>query len=453
MSKALNYREGKIDNLEKYPVPRGKFFYLSCHTLEPKSSYGSARLFRELTDKWLNCEISFAGLKFDPNVPEPTAEEVAAIPGAEAVVSSADRLKLEVLVRRGSSFIINPDEEKKWSSLSSTSDEFAALKAAHNSRTKDSLAGVIRVAADTPAAAPIALPTQTPDVEDEEEAEGEDKYLTYGSLEECSNANKIVHTVQSDIAGVKVLRSETGKIILFSETDRQLVKGMQLGGFGTGSYVPLTSDAQGLELVFPLGDKTKVQLEESSVKKDSTLNPTMTLYQLLVLIERQFKVTSHKLSYAEVERCVDASGKDAFKVKITKPMMYKFLEDDGTRDESGEAKAKKAKKELTGKAVFRFKKEALNGSSTLSSVFRYRYEKVGQTLKLMKPYVILAKNIKLEAKKPLEASGGGQQQKYFGNSRDGMVSAHDNQVLFYFYVCLENMFKIVWLNSIGGMQC
>ena len=64
---------------------------------------------------------------------------------------------------------------------------------------------------------------------------------------------------------------------------------------------------------------------------------------------------------------------------------------------------------MTGKSVFRYSLDALGKSPFIQSVFRYRFEKIGQTLKLMKPYVVLCQNIKLEAKKPLEAIVLGKQ--------------------------------------------
>ena len=398
-----------MDNLDKYPVPRDSLFYLSCHTLD-RCQFGEARLCREVTDRWLSCELSFAGIKFNPNHPDLTEAEIGSIPGASAVLNSVDTLELDCLVRRGSSFIIHADEEKKWTSLSSTCEEFGALKKNHDIHFKDCLVNIISSpqASEPASAAPTGGASgisAAADEEEEEVAEDGDaqKYLQHESLEALEKTYKIVKSVASEIAGVKILRDEGGKTFLLSETSRQLCRGVQLGGYGTGQYAPVTAESasEGIEFAFPEGDKTKVQVEESSIKKDSTANPTMTLYQLLILLERQFKLSAHKISYAEIARSADDSGRDAFTVKLTRPMMYKFV-DDG-RGESGEALTKKAKKGETAKAIFRFKNEAVEKSSAVRTAFRFRYEKVGQSLKLMKPYVILAKNLKLEAKKPLEA--------------------------------------------------
>lgn len=113
-------------------------------------------------------------------------------------------------------------------------------------------------------------------------------------------------------------------------------------------------------------------------------------------------MNAHKVSYTEVERAADDSGRDTFKVKLTKSMIFKFLDDD--REEGGEAPQKKNKKAVTGKSVFRYTMDALEKSTFIQCVFRFRYEKVGQSLKLMKPYVVLSQNVKLDAKKPVEAS-------------------------------------------------
>lgn len=103
------------------------------------------------------------------------------------------------------------------------------------------------------------------------------------------------------------------------------------------------------------------------------------------------KETAHKISYTGVERAADDSGRNTFKVKLTKSMVFKFLDDD--RDGGGEAPAKRAKKNVTGKSVFRYSLDALAKSEFIQSVFRYRFKKIGQTLKLMKPYVVLCQNI------------------------------------------------------------
>lgn len=373
---------GKIDNLTSYPLPRENLYYLSCHTLD-SSQFGKARVHREVTDQWLACELEHKGLRFNADAPDLTESELASIPGAQSVLSSIDSLKLEVLNRRGTSFVINGDEERKWSSLADTSSEFEELKKHHDSTFKDTLAYVVKIQNVDPRQTTATGGSATsavgpPDAEDgnEEGAAAATEYLEYGSMDEC-------------------------KAILYSETDRQLTRGVQVGGYGTGTYTPSTESSQGVELCYPDGDKTKVQLEESSVKKDSSNNPTMSLYQLLILIERQFKVATHKISYTEVERTADGSGRDTFSVKLSKNMMYKFVEDD--RGETGESATKKTKKDMTGKGIFRFKHAAVQKSDTLSTAFRFRYEKIGQSLKLMKPYVILTKNLKLQAKKPLEA--------------------------------------------------
>eukprot|EP00438_Fugacium_kawagutii_P035976 Skav213290 [mRNA] locus=scaffold2480:66200:67411:+ [translate_table: standard] len=400
----MNYKDGQVENLDNnFPLLKENLFYLSCHTLD-SPSFGKARVCRTLTDKWLNNEMSFAGLKFDACVPGLTDQELKQIPGHEAILESADKLEFEVLVRRGSSFIINPDEDRKWSSLATTSSQFEQLKNNHHSRYKDALASVVKVRGGDDAPAPIAAPA-APAAEDDEEADPQPGDLAkprqFESIDELKASCKVMHEVQSEIAGVKILTCKDGQVILYSETARQLCKGQQLGGFGSGQYVPNADGMPGLPVIFEGGDKTKVQLEESSIRKDSTATPCMTFYQLLILVERTFKVNAHKVSYTEVERAADDSGRDTFCVKLTKPMLFKFVDDD--REEGGEASAKKPKKALTGKSIFRTAVEAVNKSPYIQSVFRFRYEKVGQSLKLMKPYVVCSQNIKLDAKKPLEA--------------------------------------------------
>ena len=345
-SQVTNYRDGSVENLEKFPVQKQNLFYISCHTLD-SSDFGKARVCRMLTDKWLNNEMTYAGLKFDSSVPPLTEQELKQVPGHEAVLQSADKLEFEVLVRRGCSFVINPDEERKWSSLASTSEQFEQLKNTHHGRYKDALASVVKVqgggSGSGGATSGPTNPVQRPEVvEDEDEPDrppnAEDpKPRQFESMEEIKG--NLVHEVQSDIPGVKILTTKSGQVLLCSDTARQLSKGQQLGGFGMGQYIPNADGVQGLPLAYELGDKTKVQVEEASIRKDSTASPVMTLYQLLVLVERTFKVNAHKVSYTEVERMADDSGRDTFRVKLTKPMVFKFLDDD--RDGGGRPQPRK----------------------------------------------------------------------------------------------------------------
>lgn len=205
----MNYKDGQVENLDgNFPVLKDNLFYLSTHALD-SSGFGKARVCRALTDKWLNNEMSFAGLKFDACVPGLSDQELKQIPGHEAILESADKLEFEVLVRRGCSFIINPDEDRKWSSLATTSSQFEQLKNNHHARYKDALASVVKVRGGDSASAPPAATPAPPPVEDDEEADPQPGDLAkprqFESIDELKASCKVVHEVQSDIAGVKIL--------------------------------------------------------------------------------------------------------------------------------------------------------------------------------------------------------------------------------------------------------
>jgi hypothetical protein len=214
----------------------------------------------------------------------------------------------------------------------------------------------------------------------------------------------------SEVAGVEVLRVASGKTYLLATgKDTALPRKTVLGGFGTGSYVPTTDTSPGLVLSFPHGDKTLVQLDESTVKQDSTSMEVMSFYKLLVTLERVKHVTEHKVSYCSVKHTAAGadSTQDGFTITVETAMKYK-LQSIGEPKSAAKKKASEpddaASKKSTCKNVFGWKPEAVYDATAVAPMFRFRFERVGANLKVQKPYVVTTRAIMLTTGKPVQAT-------------------------------------------------
>ncbi len=215
---------------------------------------------------------------------------------------------------------------------------------------------------------------------------------------------ELVAKVPSDVSGVDALlmqdaRTGVHKVALLSAKDRVLAKGIHLGGFGPGTYVEMVDAAvAGVPFLWHDGDRSMVELDNASFGTILAGKPagftTLSLYQLLRQLERAGTV-DHRLAYSSVERATDA-GKDSFVVTVTTPMLYKYI-----AEEAAGPKKKKAKAELklTSKNIFKSVGGQLP-SAKLTVVFRFRYEPVGKSIKVQKPYVALREAMELSGGRP-----------------------------------------------------
>lgn len=70
-------------------------FYQSVWFLN-KDQYGSARLTREVVEKWLSGKLEFGGQKINLVPSELTQEEIASVPGGAAAQNNLDSVQWEV---------------------------------------------------------------------------------------------------------------------------------------------------------------------------------------------------------------------------------------------------------------------------------------------------------------------------------------------------------------------
>ena len=204
---------------------------------------------------------------------------------------------------------------------------------------------------------------------------------TMESLDALKAVEEIAYQVQSEVSGVQLLLTKSKQVWLVSlDKDKVLAKHCQLGGFGSGQYAKAAECGDGVPYKLEDKDKTPVQVDETSLRESAATGSvaTMTLYKLLVLTEREKSVTAHKVSYFNVSRKDDSSveaGCDAFNVEPTHEMKFKILQQEGSE-------------KVNCKSFFARCVPAVSTSAHIRTVFRFRFERVGLSLKVQKPYVI-----------------------------------------------------------------
>ena len=197
--------------------------------------------------------------------------------------------------------------------------------------------------------------------------------------------------VASEVQGVQLLLTKAGQLWLVSDRDQIIPKHTQLGGYGTGQYAKIEDPVQGPELEFPQNDKTVVQVDETTLVENAAGNTvsTMTMYKLLVRLEREKQVTQHKVSYMDITRDTSVeAGLDSFVIKPNQRMKFKVA----------------ASERISCKSVFSKCISLVETSTVISKCFRFRYEKVGKSLKVQKPYVICTVGLSLTKGKPLKVA-------------------------------------------------
>ena len=110
---------------------KNRLHYLGIHFLD-KADFGRMRLVRDITEAWMDQKLKLPGFEFSSTPPRVPDEEIKKIAGADIALGSFDALKLEVLVREGSSINIRPDEAKFFRGISDAiCDDFETLQKDH----------------------------------------------------------------------------------------------------------------------------------------------------------------------------------------------------------------------------------------------------------------------------------------------------------------------------------
>ena len=362
--------------------------YLSIWWLN-NQNFGVARLTRDLTDAWIAQKWDLGGVRYTNESPELSQSELDQIPGARAAMGSLDELKWEVLERCGDSMIIKKDEDKYWSMQEGTIGEtYAALKEHHNQ-----LIGRLTTVNSQREAQEVATQNDGSGTAPEESAE-----CTLESSAKLEENHGIETKVVSEVGGIELVLCKDKSVWLLASQDKTVGKHTVVGGFGTGQWVA-ESDApeQSIGISIAQGDQTKVQLDEASFSAEQQGITTLSLYKLLVRAEQEKGITQHKLSFLSVERKGDQNieaGGDAFDIRIKTAMAFKCVRDarPGQDDKT------------TCKNFFSRATSSAKESKHLSVVHRFRFERVGQSFKIQRPYVMLTNSVTLKKGVPLKVS-------------------------------------------------
>ena len=391
-SKAFNMR---LQEQEYKGGFNTKNLYYQSVTWIGKDTFGQSRLQREVTDAWCQRKFTHAGQEFTNEAPELTAQEIESIPGAKASMGNLDAVKFEVLERTGEKMVIRSDEHRYWSCQGGNiSTSYATLREKHAQLIATQ--NVPAASEDTGATA-ASSGDSAGGAGDQTEAPQEEVMESIGKLEEKYG---IELKSSAEATNVDLFRCKDGSIWIHSNQDRVLPKHALLGGFGTGQWVPESDSSPGIPFTMSQGDRSIVQLDESSFAAESQGISTLSLFKLLVRGERDKGLTQHRVSFLTIERKQDGAveaGSDGFEIKIKAGMKFRCLKD--PRSSEG------ANERVTCKNFFSKALDSLQGSQHIMTLFRFRYEKIGQSFKIQRPYVVTKRGISLKKDCPLKVSG------------------------------------------------
>ena len=353
-----------------------------------KDKFGAARLLREVADAWVSQRFSHCGQKFSKEEPALTQAEINSIPGAASSMSSLDAMSFNVLERVGNKMEIKKDEHVFWASQGGQiSEEYEKLRKEHLE-----LIGVEcpNVGGSAGSGGKGAEASESGGQQDEDS-----KFETAESADKLKEQFGLAHRVSSEVQGVEILITNQGAIWLLSQNDDKVVpRHSQLGGFGTGQYVPRAHQDNGVEFNLT-ADSAIVQLDMSTFRTDGSGVSTMSLYKMLMLAEKEKNMTNLAVSWLSVSRKTDATieaGMDGFEIVVKTPTKFCRVEDP------------RANQQVTCKNLFGQYMAQVTGSSAMGKCFRFRFERVGGSFKVQRPYVISVAAISLKKGQPLKVS-------------------------------------------------
>ena len=290
----------KVDGLE---FDFKNLYYLSVHYCPtPKSiqvDYAKARLESECTEDWIRKSLSWAGIEFDDKQSALTEDELTSIAGA-SLVTNVDKLKFEICVRSGTEILVHPDELNYWKLQDSDSRAIVdKLVDDHNKLYKGMISHIIE--RQTIQATGIKEEL----LDDPGAADDDDKGNTgeiniadfeFESVTALEHADGPLVKLPSEVPEVDLMRGKGGSTYLLSAKGRSVAKHTQLGGMGTGRFVPADSAPAGTVFDFEKGDKTLIQIDHASITPDNTNIEVATMYRYLTTLEKKKKTTSYQAS-------------------------------------------------------------------------------------------------------------------------------------------------------------
>ena len=179
-----------------------------------------------------------------------------------------------------------------------------------------------------------------------------------------------------------MLLTDSGATCIVSKIGRSIPKHTVICGVGTGKFVAMDATGEGLPLTWEQGDKSLVQIDHSSINPENTNFEVMSLYRLLVLLEKKKKIQKYDVS----------AGEDGFDVSVKSAMKFVSVE---VKSENEKAR--------TSKSWFFNNFGKLESSPIIKPVFRFKYERVQGILKAQRPYCVTKIPLTLKAGSPVKA--------------------------------------------------
>ena len=144
-------------------------------------------------------------------------------------------------------------------------------------------------------------------------------------------------------------------------------------------------------------DSTVLQLDLATFRADGSGISTLSLYKMLVMAELEKSLTNTSVSWLKVERKTNIeAGMDGFDISVKTGMKFCRVKDP------------KENEKVTCKNICGIYINAVKGSKAVGKCFRFRFERVGGTFKVQRPYVMSTAGISLEKGKPLKISASAQ---------------------------------------------
>lgn len=228
----------------------------------------------------------------------------------------------------------------------------------------------------------------------DQEPPASDSNTVLDSLSKLEQEIGVQYKCNSEIGQVELIVGKDGSIWLLGGVDKSLPRHTVVGGYGTGQWVSEEESDPGVRFVIT-DDKAWIQLDESSFAAEAQGSSTVTLYKLLIRAEREKGLTEHRFSFLDISRKQDLeAGQDGFNIKVKTAMKFKCVRDPRTASGSEE--------KITAKNVF--SKCLERNSDLLMDIYRFRYERVGQSFKVQRPYVCTTQHLTLSKDKPLKVT-------------------------------------------------
>ena len=137
------------------------------------------------------------------------------------------------------------------------------------------------------------------------------------SLSKLEQEHGVEIKIASEVSGCELILAKDGKgIWLLAGGNKTIPKGTVLAGFGTGQWLPESEVSEGVACQVLDGDRTLVQLDESSFSSEAQGNQNLTIYKLLLRAETEKQLTEHRMSFLQISRKTNVeAGQDGFVFK------------------------------------------------------------------------------------------------------------------------------------------